>query len=467
MFQTGSAALTSDKRVRQTLVIPTPHGVKVFTRTTDGAKGPKNAWGESAPQYDADEKVSAPAVGVILAQNDYTALERQGFSSVLAQKAGQALGKIMGEEPPTMSPADLLAEVTDVVTAQDYRAATYVRDGRRKNPPVLTAVGPLGPVTPVTGTAAPVAPVVPATAPVVAVPDVQLATIPDKGLGKRYISREIDSVRDFAILDYAHKCRRNVLLLGPTGSGKTTLPIAWSAARQRRCYSVSGNQSVEPSQLFGKFVPDGVGGFVWIDGPVTEIVRNGGTLILDEVNFISPKIATVLFSLLDTRREITLLDHHGEVIRGSDDLLIVATGNPGYRGTNILNEAFVNRFAIQLEWGYDDAVEKKLVSSKSLREMVNAIRAQAENAGIETPLGTNVMLEMEEVARELGWTFARANFLSRFTAGDERMAVEVIVNTYNDNIASDLGLSGKPDADTTEDDDAPEDEDDEPAPWDA
>ena len=305
---------------------------------------------------------------------------------------------------------------------------------------------------------------VPVAAPVAA-PASQLATVPDKGLGKRYISRQVDGAADFAILDMARDCRFNVLIMGPTGSGKTTLPIAWSAATGRRCYSVSGNQSVEPSQLFGKYVPDGVGGFVWIDGPVTEIVRNGGTLILDEVNFISPKITTVLFSLLDARREITLLDHHGEVIRAHDDLVIVGTGNPGYIGTNRLNEAFHNRHAIHLEWDYDAAVEKKLVRSKSLREMVSAIRAQAENAGIETPIGTNVMIEFEKIIGKVGWTFARGNFLRRFEAGEERQAVETIIDTYADNIIADLGIGTAPV--TTEDDNAPEDEDDEPAPWDA
>lgn len=482
LFQSDSRALRAVQTWRQTFVIPTPSGAKVFSRTTDGTRGPKNAWRENAPEYDADETITAPGVGVLLAVNDYTSLERQGFSSVLAQKAVQALSKVIDEDGPDTRPAAFLAEITDAVECQDHRVAAFVRDKRRKNPLVLTATAPVGAVTPVPVTPAHVAPVKLAAAPVAPIPaassDVQLATVPDPALGTRYISRDLDGVKDIAVLDYALKCRRNVLLLGPTGSGKTTLPLAWSAIRGRRCYAVSGNQSVEPSQLFGKYVPDGVGGFVWVDGPVTEIVRNGGTLILDEVNFISPKIATVLFPLLDTRREITLLDHYGEVIDAHDNLLIVATGNLGYRGTNILNEAFVNRFTVQREWGYDDNVERKLIRSRALREMVNAIRAQADSAGIETPLGTNVMLELEEVAKELGWDFARANFLQRFTPGDERMAVEIVVNTYADNIRGDLGLDETAPAthnDPDEDDDAPgadptpddttDDDDDEPAPW--
>jgi MoxR-like ATPase len=67
--------------------------------------------------------------------------------------------------------------------------------------------------------------------------------------------------------------------------------------------TISGNASMEPSQMTGKFAPDGEWfGYVWIDGPVTDVVRNGGVLLLDEVNFINPKIYTNLYSLTDGRR---------------------------------------------------------------------------------------------------------------------------------------------------------------------
>ena len=110
--------------------------------------------------------------------------------------------------------------------------------------------------------------------------------------------------------------------------------------------TVSGNASMESRQLFGGFIPDGDGGYGWIDGPVTDVVRNGGVLLLDEMNFISPKIYTTLYPLTDGRRSITLLDHMGETIVAHEDLTIFATMNPDYIGTTPLNFAMRNRFDI-------------------------------------------------------------------------------------------------------------------------
>jgi hypothetical protein len=267
-----------------------------------------------------------------------------------------------------------------------------------------------------------------------------LATVPDASLATSYVNRKIDGVLDFEIFKFAHEQKVNVLIEGPTGPGKTTAVMAYAAKNEYPFYAIPSNVGVEPSQLFGKFIPDGEGGFEWQDGPVTDLVRHGGVLLINEVNFMPARVATVLFGLLDKRREITLLDHKAEVIRAHDNLLVVADMNPDYSGTHPLNQAFRNRFAIQLSWGYEAAVEKKLVSSTNLLDFAKALRRDVEKGTLFTPISTNMLMEFEKLA-QFDFKFACGNFVNHFTV-DERPAVKMVLDTFGDNIKTDL--FGKP-----------------------
>ena len=260
-------------------------------------------------------------------------------------------------------------------------------------------------------------------------------------MAERYIHRKVYGIEDFKAFDKARANHINVLIYGPTGPGKTTAVEAWAAERGLRMATVSGNASMESRQLFGGFIPDGNGGYGWIDGPVTDVVRNGGVLLLDEMNFISPKIYTTLYPLTDGRRSITLLDHMGETIVAHEDLTIFATMNPDYIGTTPLNFAMRNRFDIQLSWDYDDAVEAKLVESKSLLALTKQLRNEAAKGQYETPISTNMLMEISQFINDpdLGYEFAVENFIAHFSS-DEQASVRLVFQTHEYNIKADFGI---------------------------
>lgn len=265
------------------------------------------------------------------------------------------------------------------------------------------------------------------------------AQIPGMEFHKNYISRKVSGkLSEFEVFQYARDSKTNVLIEGPTGPGKTSAVMAYAAKNKRPFYAVPSNVGIEPSQLFGKFIPSKTGsGFEWVDGPVTKIVREGGVLLINEVNFIPERVATVLFGLLDKRRQIVLLDHEAEVITAHDDLLVIADMNPDYEGTRPLNKAFRNRFGVQLWWDYDENVEKKLVKSKSLLAMVQSIRAEAAKGTYDTPVSTNMMMEFEKIAVNFDYDFAVLNFLNHFNP-DEKGAVDQVLKTWSANIESEL-----------------------------
>lgn len=267
----------------------------------------------------------------------------------------------------------------------------------------------------------------------------RLASVPDKEILDKYIGRKFDNKTEFEIFEFAFRNEMNVLIEGPTGPGKTMAMRAFAAYMGKPFYSIPSNVGVEPSQLFGKLIPStdpDVGGLVWQNGPVTDLVVNGGVLLLNEVNFLPPRVATVVFGLLDERREIVLLDNKGEVCRAHrfpvcwcDDgvdckrqLFIAADMNPNYAGTIELNDAFRNRFAIQLDWDYDPEVETHLVRSTSLRDIAGMLRKQQKNGTISTPVSTNMLMEFERIVGELGIDFAATNFIGHFVEEDRAAA---------------------------------------------
>jgi hypothetical protein len=268
-----------------------------------------------------------------------------------------------------------------------------------------------------------------------------LISVPDAKWGREYVNRTIDGIQDWDILDKAMLDGDNVLIEGGAGSGKTICVQGYASARGLRYFNVSSNNGIDPSQLFGRWIPNPNGvGYLWQDGAVTQIVRHGGVLLLNEVNFLPVRVSTVLFSLLDYRREIQLLENGGEVVKAHPNLLIVADMNNGYRGTQQLNQAFNDRFGIKMEFPYDRAIENKVVGNKALLVLADQLRAQYDVEEIVTPISTRGLVAFIANAKRFGIDFAITSYVNGFDK-DERAGVRLACETHKFNIASELGLA--------------------------
>jgi hypothetical protein len=426
---------------RQVMMIPHNDTVRVFTRLSDGNKGYGNRWDESDIEtvvnaMDASESITCIPSGVRLTAKDIEALDLKGYAPVLMTKAVNAHLKALPFNEETDAAERICALYQDV-SVQSSSLEDLIIDLRSQ---------------------APASPFLPQSAPTQTstannldeLPRVALASIPPMDRAKAYISRDIVGIQDLEVYDKARANKFDVLIYGPTGPGKTSSVVAWAASRKLRMATVSGNAALEPSQLIGKYIPDGKGGFVWIDGPVTDVVRNGGVLCLDEVNFISPKIYTVLYSLLDDRRCLILLDHMGETVEAHPDLTIFATMNPNYIGTTPLNFAFRNRYVVQIPWDYDDKVEDKLVKSQALKVLKNQLRAEANKGEFETPISTNMLMEFEKLVKVFSFEFAVENFIAHFEL-EEQDKVRLVFTTHEYNLKSDFDLVEVLDQDKGED----------------
>jgi cobaltochelatase CobS len=170
-----------------------------------------------------------------------------------------------------------------------------------------------------------------------------------------------------SILEVAIKKDLPILLIGETGTGKTSIIREAALARKQDWvrFSITGETTVD--EFVGKYELEN-GQTVWKDGVLLDAMKTGKWLIADEINVALPEILFVLHSLLDDDKMVTVSQHTGEVVKPHKDFRFFATMNPTdeYAGTKELNKAFQSRFSIVLQLHYPPAaVEAKIVSDKT------------------------------------------------------------------------------------------------------
>jgi nitric oxide reductase NorQ protein len=134
------------------------------------------------------------------------------------------------------------------------------------------------------------------------------------------------------IFEKAYRLKLPLLLKGPTGCGKTRFVAHMAARLGLPLYTVACHDDLTAADLTGRYLLKG-GETVWVDGPLTRAVRNGGVCYLDEVVEARKDVTVVLHPLTDDRR-ILPLERTGETLEAPDNFMLVISYNPGYQ--NIL-----------------------------------------------------------------------------------------------------------------------------------
>ncbi len=186
---------------------------------------------------------------------------------------------------------------------------------------------------------------------------------------------------------FAWELNDKTLITGPTGSGKSSGVQHCCALTNRPMVRINNTGDMESSVLFGSLVVE-AGSTVWKDGPVTEAVRYGAVLVMDEWDVCPPEILFGLQYLLEQDGKLYLKEKPGS----SDDKLIephpsfrlVACGNTQgqgddsgrYAGTNVQNNASIDRFGTTIVLDYLDAKHEQAILANKCKELPAPFIAQ-------------------------------------------------------------------------------------------
>jgi len=161
-----------------------------------------------------------------------------------------------------------------------------------------------------------------------------------------------------------------VFISGHSGNGKTMSIEQACAKAKRKFVCVSMTPETDESDLLGNYVLIN-GNMEWRDGPVTTAARQGAVLCIDEIDYGAQNLSS-LQRVLEGKP--FLLKKKGEVVTPEPGFTVFATANTKGKGsddgrymfTNVLNEAFLERFRTTMEQEFPPVVIERKIIKKEL-----------------------------------------------------------------------------------------------------
>ena len=157
-----------------------------------------------------------------------------------------------------------------------------------------------------------------------------------------------------------------VLLIGETGTGKTSLVRHLACMTNNAFVRVNHNGGTTIEELVGRWVAVG-GETVWVDGLLVEAMKKGWWILADEINAASAEINFVYHSVLDDDGRIVLVEKGNEVVIPHPNFRFFGAMNPPteYAGTKELNKALMSRFVVVKVDFPNPKIEEKILVDRT------------------------------------------------------------------------------------------------------
>ena len=245
-----------------------------------------------------------------------------------------------------------------------------------------------------------------------------------------------------------------VFITGLSGNGKTFGVTQACAENRRELIRVNITIETDEDDLLGGYrLKDGQ--TVWQNGPVIEAMERGAVLLLDEIDLASNKIMCLQPILEGSGVYVKKIN---KFVKPVDGFTVVATANTKgqgsddgkFIGTNVLNEAFLERFPITFEQSYPSAkIEEKILVNtmgtfgkvdkefcQKLVTWADVIRKTYFDGGVDEIISTRRLVHIVQA-----FNIFKANKMK---------AIEVCVNRFDDDTKNSfMELYSKVDAGAT------------------
>ena len=205
-----------------------------------------------------------------------------------------------------------------------------------------------------------------------------------------------------------------VFITGLSGNGKTLAVTQACAEAKREMIRCNITIETDEDDLLGGYrLKDGQ--TVWQNGPVIEAMERGAILLLDEIDLASNKIMCLQPILEGSGVYVKKINKFVAPKIGFNVIATANTKGQGsddgkFIGTNVLNEAFLERFPVTFEQQYPSAkIEEKIVSTKlasagkkddkfahNLVTWADVIRKTYNDGGVDEIISTRRLVHIAE-----------------------------------------------------------------------
>lgn len=202
----------------------------------------------------------------------------------------------------------------------------------------------------------------------------------------------------------------HVYIYGETGLGKTELVYYMAAVCRKNIREINMTGSTTTDNFVG-YLSANQGTTVYYEGILLECMRRGYWLLLDEIDYASPEVLSVLNNVL--QNGFYTIPETREKVKAHANFRVVATANTvgggdrtgHYRGTRILNRALLDRFESVIEVNFPDdrTLRTIIVTSTQLTDMdmldkvisyTNLVRQAIQSDSLVTTFGIRSILKI-------------------------------------------------------------------------
>jgi nitric oxide reductase NorQ protein len=250
--------------------------------------------------------------------------------------------------------------------------------------------------------------------------------------GENYYSRSWGEHTDVEVLRKAREKSQYVLLYGAPGCGKTAAIEAAFYDQPGGIQTILGSGDTEVADLVGGYVQTPSGGFLWEDGPLVKAAETGGVLLIDEIGLIDPKVLSIVYGLMDGRREYTVTANPERgTVKAAEGFYVIAATNPNAPGVR-LSEALLSRFTIHAEMTTDWGLARKLGCPVPIVTAAQNLSKKQQSNEVSWAPQMRELLAFRDLADTFGTKFAIANLLAAAPEIDRPMVADVFTRVFGE-----------------------------------
>lgn len=231
--------------------------------------------------------------------------------------------------------------------------------------------------------------------------------------GEKYYLRKLGDHTDVLLLRKAREEGLYVLTYGPPGTGKTALKeAAFAGDEHGGLWTIQGTGDTEVADFVGGYTQQPDGTYIWVDGPLLLAMEAGGTLLVDEIALIDPKVLAVLYSVMDGRGEITVTANPQRgVVKAKSGFFVVGAFNPNAPGARV-SEALISRFPLQFKVTTDMKLAARLGVPSKIRTAVKNLQNRQAKGEISWAPQLRELLSFVRVSKVAGEEIALRTMIS-------------------------------------------------------